>query len=132
MAYKQLMPMVVLLPQSCFLSTIRQVRFYISFFFIASRSISGVQVEITPTNVSCWNSSTGSLLLQASGGTGGGYTYKVNGTTVTNTNIIALFAGYYAIEVRDSNGCHLAASQTIFQPSGTNITKLSFFSSFYS
>lgn len=58
------------------------------------------------TNPSC-ASNNGSFTINASGGSGSGYTYSIdNGVTYTSTaNPSALAAGSYQVIVKDGNGC---------------------------
>jgi uncharacterized protein (DUF2141 family) len=68
------------------------------------------------TNVGCFGSSTGSVTVAGSGGTGP-YTYSIDGTNFGNSGTFgSLAAGSYTITVKDSNGCTTAQPVTITQP----------------
>ena len=72
-------------------------------------------------NVPCFGSSTGSLSVQASGGTiGFGYSYlwkDANNATVSNSaSAVGLPAGVYTCLITDTKGCTTLVSGTILQP----------------
>ncbi len=70
-------------------------------------------LSTTQVNVACNNSSTGSIDLTVSGGTGA-YTYAWTGG-VTTQDRTGLVAGTYTVTVTDANGCTKSTSATITQ-----------------
>lgn len=78
---------------------------------------------VSMTNVSCHGGSDGSIILNASGGSGtlqytinGGITYQFSG------NFPNVPAGVYLAMVKDANGCSQAMQITIKQPPALGIT----------
>ncbi|MVM40432.1 hypothetical protein GO730_26840 [Spirosoma sp. HMF3257] len=69
----------------------------------------------TPTNAVCFGTSTGSISLTASGGTGS-YRYQWDNGATTQ-NLTGLQAGIYTVVVTDGGGCRSGASFTLSQPS---------------
>ncbi|SFT54150.1 gliding motility-associated C-terminal domain-containing protein [Lishizhenia tianjinensis] len=68
-------------------------------------------------DVSCFNGSDGSIMLNATGGTPG-YSYFWNTNPVQNSNIaVNLSAGTYTCTVTDNNGCQTLVTETIVEPS---------------
>jgi len=62
------------------------------------------------SDISCFNGSDGTIEINASGGSGSGYEYRIhNGTGWIGWQIGNIFtslpAGSYTLEIRDSNGC---------------------------
>src|SRR5207248_867358 len=71
----------------------------------------------TPVNPSCAASSTGSISVSASGGTGTVTYSNDNGATFQASNAFNnLAAGTYHIVVKDANGCTKAADTTLTDP----------------
>ena len=67
-------------------------------------------------NAHCFNSNTGSISLNASGGTGN-YWYSLNGGGFQNANSFNhLFAGTYDVSVQDDNNCVTNLSLEINEP----------------
>jgi gliding motility-associated-like protein len=84
----------------------------------------------TPTNLSCNNDNSGSIVLTASGGTGTlTYNWSNNETTATISN---LAAGTYIFTITDASNCFVIDSTTITEPtvltSSTTSTDISCFS----
>lgn len=81
-----------------------------------------ITINITPTNASCTNPTSGSATANPSGGTGA-YTYSWNTfpiqTSQTATN---LGVGTYTVTVTDANGCTGTQTVTITQPSGFSVS----------
>jgi len=76
------------------------------------------------TNVSCYGGSNGTISVGASGGSGSGYQYSLNGSSyATSVNFTGLAASTYSpVRVKDDIGCvsNNSVSQEITQP--TEIT----------
>ena len=75
----------------------------------------------TPTNITCNGGNNGSIVVNASGGTGtityskdGGITYQASSTFSTLT------AGTYNIFVKDANNCTSSTTVTLTQPAAIN------------
>ncbi|MGE0636859.1 MAG: HYR domain-containing protein, partial [Bacteroidia bacterium] len=68
-------------------------------------------------NVSCTGDASGSVVVNATGGTGA-YTYSSDGgTTTQSSNVFAdLAAGDYTITVTDANGCLTTVDATVEEP----------------
>ncbi len=89
--------------------------------------ISDFSISVVPRNVLCNGDNSGSILINAQGGTAP-YTYAwSNGAS--EAEIVNLIAGTYTVTVTDANGCSLTESITITEPesllataSGLNIT----------
>ena len=64
-----------------------------------------ITITVTPTPVACNGEDTGSISTTVGGGSGMGYTYSWNPTTVMGANPTGLSAGTYALTVTDSEGC---------------------------
>ncbi len=77
-----------------------------------------ISLSATPTNVTCYGASTGSIALTVTGGTSA-YTFNwSNGPATQNNNSIP--AGNYSVSVTDANLCTANTSTVITQ--GTQIT----------
>jgi subtilisin-like proprotein convertase family protein/PKD repeat protein len=68
-------------------------------------------------NVSCTGDASGSVVVNATGGTGA-YTYSSDGgTTTQSSNVFGdLAAGDYTITVTDANGCSTTVDATVAEP----------------
>lgn len=84
-----------------------------------------VVASTTSTNSTCGNSN-GGLLAVASGGSGSGYEYSLDGTIFNTTgSFTGLAAGNYFITVKDGTGCTNVVSETVFDSNGPSITSSS-------
>ena len=73
----------------------------------------------TITNVSCFGSSTGSIQMASSGGTGN---YQYNWSDgASSQNLVGIIAGSYSVTVRDANACSVTTSMAVTQPVQLNI-----------
>ncbi len=79
---------------------------------------SPIQVQSVPQNDICYGGTTGSILLNTSGGTGS-YSYVWSPAISTSSLASSLSVGSYITTVTDANGCTLMVNNTIAQP--TNI-----------
>ena len=70
---------------------------------------SQIQIAAIINPLTCSSGNTGSIILNASGGSGSGYTFTVNGNTVTSP-VTGLSAGIQTVVVTDGTHC----SQTFF------------------
>lgn len=74
---------------------------------------STLAATFSSTNSSC-TTSTGTLTINATGGTGP-YIYKINDGTATTTNLIStLAAGSYSVKVTDNAGCSITQTVKVF------------------
>jgi len=78
------------------------------------QSISPVYTTLSVTNTNCSNLG-GAITTSVSGGTAP-YTYNWSNTQTTSS-ITNLGAGFYAVDVRDVNGCYSWAGDSVFNPS---------------
>lgn len=79
----------------------------------------------TATNSTCGNSN-GGLLVMATGGSGSGYQFSLDGVNFNTTgSFSSLPAGNYFITVKDGTGCQSYLSKTIFDSNGPSITSSS-------
>ncbi|WP_460956908.1 hypothetical protein, partial [Spirosoma litoris] len=77
-------------------------------------NVVGPQVSGVPTNVKCYGTQTGSVVLTVSGDTPPiGYVWSNGSTSKDLTNV---GAGVYTVTARDANGCMAIQSFTISQP----------------
>ncbi|WP_293689915.1 SprB repeat-containing protein, partial [Spirosoma sp. 48-14] len=77
-------------------------------------NLSGPQVSGVPTNVKCYGTQTGGVVLTVTGGTPPiGYVWS-NGSTSKDLSNVG--AGVYTVTARDANGCVAIQSFTISQP----------------
>lgn len=84
-----------------------------------------VIASTTATNSTCGNSN-GGLLVVASGGSGSGYQYSLDGVTFNGTgSFTGLPSGNYFIQVMDGVGCSNVVTETIFDSNGPSITSSS-------
>lgn len=85
-------------------------------------------VTITTTSLTyttCWDGSDGQVILAASGGSGVGFQYRVDGGAWQNSSTFSgLGANIYYFEAKDSNGCVSPNGVTVnFTKSQPNCTK---------
>jgi hypothetical protein len=86
---------------------------------------SALASTIDITNATCFNSATGTITVNASGGTVP-YSYSINGTDYfSNKTFNNLIAGIYNVSVKDSKGCSMSFYTTISQSNSLaiNLTK---------
>ncbi|MBI2968506.1 MAG: gliding motility-associated C-terminal domain-containing protein, partial [Bacteroidetes bacterium] len=67
------------------------------------------------TDLSCYNTCTGTMTISASGGTGS-YNYQWNPVVSLTNSATGLCANTFTVTVSDANGCSAAVSQTLTQP----------------
>jgi hypothetical protein len=80
---------------------------------------------VTTTNSTC-GSSNGGILVTASGGTGSGYQYSLDGTNFVGNGLFSnLMSGTYYIRVKDGAGCEIVVAATINDSNGPVITNTS-------
>ncbi len=77
----------------------------------------------TPTNSTCGNSN-GGILVTASGGSGAGYTYSLNGGAFGVGSFSGLTANTYVITAKDNTGCFSTTNVTIFDANGPSISTI--------
>ena len=77
--------------------------------FIITQPTDGLSATTSITNVSCYGSSTGQVILSVNGGTSP-YTYSWNGTsfTASTKDISNRPEGTYSVTITDNKGCTLA------------------------
>ena len=78
----------------------------------------------TPTNSTCGNAN-GGILVTATGGSGSGYTYSINGGAFTSGTFTLLNAGTYEVTAMDGTGCTTEINVTIFDLNGPSIVSTS-------
>ena len=76
---------------------------------------SGIAATITPTHVLCKGETTGSAIVEATGGSGN-FQYVWSANNQTTQTAINLIAGDYSVTVTDNIGCEEIASVTITEP----------------
>ena len=82
----------------------------------------GIQLNISGTDLSCFNSANGSATITASGGIGS-LSYEWNTAPAQHTSSITdLEAGYYEVTVTDENNCSEVASIDLIEPEGIDLT----------
>jgi len=74
----------------------------------------------TATNSTCGNAN-GGILAVATGGSGSGYTYSLNGGAYGLGSFSGLAAGTYVITAKDATGCMASKNVTIFDSNGPAI-----------
>jgi len=79
-----------------------------------------LNVDLTPTDLSCFDADDGQIVSTVSGGTPN-YSYYWN-TTETSASISGLAPGDYELQVTDDNGCVQTAIETIVEPDPVLIT----------
>lgn len=83
-----------------------------------------ISATITPVNVDCNQGNSGSLTVQAAGGTSP-YTYKWSDAgQQTGATAANLSAGSYTVTITDAKGCTLAQSASLAQPQAIQIQTL--------
>lgn len=80
-----------------------------------SQPASALTYSLSSTDVLCNGSSTGTITVNASGGTGA-YTYIWNPATASGSNPVNLAAGQYGLTLQDANNCTAVDIVTISQP----------------
>jgi large repetitive protein len=81
-----------------------------------TQPLNALAVTATPSPVSCFNGSNGSVAANVTGGTPG-YTYQWSPSGGTNSTASGLTAGAYIVTVTDNNGCTAtSAIVTVTQP----------------
>jgi len=91
-------------------------------------SLAAIIVNATVADVQCFNTSTGSIDLNVSGGSGTGYTYSwsgANGFKATTEDLSNLKAGTYNVIVTDMAGCTINKLYTVYQSSSALTTSVS-------
>ncbi len=85
-----------------------------------------ITAVITPGNSTCGNNN-GTLLVAASGGSGSGYQYSLDGVNFSGVGSFAgLGQGTYTIVVKDGAGCTRVFTATITDSNGPSINSFSF------
>ena len=84
-----------------------------------------ITATVNTTNATC-TTSNGSIMAMATGGSGSGYQYSMDGSTFSSTGLFTnLAAGTYFIVLRDANMCQNMVSGVITSAGGPNIGNLS-------
>lgn len=84
---------------------------------ITLTSPNALNATYSQVNVLISGQSTGSITVNATGGTGA-YTYILNNSTTQTTNVFAnLAAGNYIVDVKDANSCTVTLNVTITESS---------------
>ncbi len=74
------------------------------------------------TNILCHGDSTGTIIVNASGGFGSPYTYAINaGSAVTTNTFTPLPAAAYTIHIKDDSLCYLDTTISLTQPAALTI-----------
>ncbi len=73
-----------------------------------------LNINLNPTDVSCFGGSDGEIDATITGGTGT-YTYSWSNSPVTE-DLTGIAAGTYTLEVTDENGCTASSSTTVNEP----------------
>ena len=82
-----------------------------------------VIIDAVVTNVLCNGDENGAITVNASGGTGMGYTYNMdNGGFGPNNEFDGLAAGSYPVVVQDDSECSSAATVTVESPDAIEVT----------
>ncbi len=80
-----------------------------------------VTIMETVNEITCYNSSNGSICVDAFGGTGS-FTYSWN-TGATGTQcLLNLSGGSYSVVATDANGCQATYAHEMFNPSAVSVT----------
>ncbi len=86
---------------------------------------SQITATVNTTNATC-TTNNGSIMAMATGGSGTGYEYSLDGSTFSSTGLFTnLAAGNYFIVLRDANMCQHMVSGVITSAGGPNIGNLS-------
>lgn len=88
--------------------------------FTVANTNTSLVLNLTPTNVSCFNGSNGAITASATGSSG--YTYTWTGSTNTSATRTNLSAGSYTCTVTDASGCSVSSSITLTQPTALALT----------
>lgn len=86
--------------------------------FIVSGTVtqpSALGGSTTHTNVACFDGTTGSVTVSATGGTAP-YTYAWSGSASTGATLNNVGAGTYTVTITDANSCVFTATGTVTQP----------------
>ena len=84
-----------------------------------------IAATASSTNSTCGNSN-GSILATASGGSGSGYQFSLDGSTWNSSGLFSnLSAGTYYVLVKDGAGCQIIQDATVKDANGPNITGIS-------
>lgn len=87
-------------------------------------SPSAIIVTVNTGNVTCFGASTGSVTVNAGGGSGT-LAYSINGINYQSSNVFNnLAAGGYLVFVKDAGGCIGSTSAVITQPSAITVHEL--------
>ncbi len=81
-----------------------------------------IVVNSTISNISCNGSADGTVVLNATGGTGNYSINWLDDNTITSFNRTNLDAGEYFYTITDDNGCSTDSSITINEPTPINVT----------
>ena len=71
---------------------------------------------LSVTNVACFGSNIDSIVVDATGGNAGGYTYTWSPSVSTTNAVTNVTPGQYNVTVTDTKGCTFTDSATITQP----------------
>jgi large repetitive protein len=84
---------------------------------VSLSAISNLAISsVAATNVLCFGDTTGSILINASGGSGA-LNYSINSTTFVSTNsFTGLQANIYTIQVQDNIGCTVSSISIVIAP----------------
>lgn len=84
-----------------------------------------ITANITTGSSTCSNAN-GTLLAIASGGSGSGYTYSIDGVTFNSTGSFSgLVSGNYNVVIMDGTGCSEVVSTAIIDANGPSFTSVS-------
>jgi large repetitive protein len=88
---------------------------------------SQLTINVSSTNIPCYDQNTGSIIITASGGTPA-YQFSIDGGTTFQGagNFTNLAAGTYDILVRDNNDCEATQQITISQPTELTLPSSTF------
>jgi hypothetical protein len=113
------------LPADTFLLRVKDVNNCMLATTIIITQPSQITATVNTTNATC-TTSNGSIMAMATGGSGTGYQYSLDGSTFSGTGLFTnLAAGNYFIVLRDANMCQNMVSGVITSAGGPNIGNLS-------